>query len=96
MTLAEIETLAIVSEHLSSSGCGFVEISSLSEPGLVHRVYVNNKLYAVSCDCRGAKGSQFDCGHKVRTDRALDSRREQRAKDAERTALLNYELGIGA
>ena len=94
MTLAEIETLAIVSEHLSSSGCGFVEISSLSEPNTTHRVYVNNKLYAVSCDCRGSHGSQFDCGHKVRTDRHLDSRREQRAKDAERSAYLNWELAM--
>ncbi len=95
MTLEQIETLAIVSEHLSSSGCGFVEISSLSEQGTTHRVYVSNKLYSVKCDCKGAQRG-YDCGHRVATDRHLDSRREQRAKDAERTALLNYELGIGA
>jgi len=91
MTLDQIQTLE-VTEHLSSSGCGYCTVASLSEPGLLHRVYVNNKLYAVSCDCRGAKGSRFDCGHKVATDRHLDSRREQRARDERATARINWEL----
>ncbi len=93
MTLAEIETLAIVSERLSSSGCGYCEVASLSEPGTTHRVYVSNKLYSVKCDCKGAQRG-YDCGHRVATDRHLDSRRSKRARDAERSAYLNWELAM--
>ena len=106
MTYEQIQSLKIVSEHLSASGCGYCEVSSLSEPGTTHRVYVSNKLYSVKCDCKGAQRG-YDCGHRVAVDRHLDSRREAREelrfnpwhgsnRDAERTAYLNYELSIGA
>src|SRR5260370_42611744 len=94
MTLAEIETLAIVSERLSSSGCGYCEVASLSEPGTTHRVYVSNKLYSVKCDCKGAQRG-YDCGHRLATDRHLDSRRGPPAKDAERSASLDRDLAGG-
>jgi len=94
MTLDQIQTLAIT-EHLSAAGCGYCEVSSLSEPGLLHRVYVSNKLYSVKCDCKGAQRG-YDCGHRLAVDRHLDSRREQRARDEARSAYLNYELAIGA
>ena len=79
MTYEQIQSLEIIEEHLSSSGCGYCTVSSLSEPGNTHRVYVNDKLYSVKCDCKGANAG-YDCGHRVAVDRYLDSRRDERKR----------------
>jgi hypothetical protein len=96
MTYQQITSLtAEIVEHLSASGCGYCEVPSTSRKNKTHRVYVSNRLYSVRCTCEAGSHNQ-DCGHRVAVDLHLAERREQRAKDAERTAYLNYELSIGA
>ncbi len=93
MTYQQIATLAVI-EHLSSSGCGYCEVASLSQPGTTHRVYVSNRLYSVTCDCKGAQRG-YDCGHRVAVDLALAERREQRTRDQRTTERCYYELQLG-
>ena len=96
MTYEQVQTLEITEHMISEHGWGgYCEVTSATQPGRKYRVYFNGRLYSTSCNCKAGQHS-MDCGHRLAVDRHFDSRREQRAKDAERTAYLNYELGIGA
>ena len=60
---------------------GYCEVPSASDANTAYRVYVNSRLYSVSCNCKAGQHNQ-DCGHRVAVDRYFDDRRKQ-SKSAE-------------